>query len=176
MTEWFLALVGAIALGAPSGAQSNESVVPMSENTLELADGAAPPRARISDLAWLAGHWEGEGLGGESAETWSRPLSDRMYGTYTLTKGHGVEFSEAMLLVEEEGTLVLKLKHFDSDFIGWEERSDHVRFPLVRVGDEEAWFRGLTFRRSGDVLRVFLVLTDDGERSEHEFRFERVPM
>ena len=175
MKRRMLWILGICALAAGSSAQP-ESVVRLSENTFELADGAPAPAARISDLGWLVGHWEGEGLGGQSAETWSRPLSDRMYGTYTLTKEDGVVFSEAMLLVEEEGTLVLKLKHFDPDFIGWEEKADMVRFPLVRLGPGEACFRGLTFRRRGESLSIFLVLTEAGKSSEHAFRLRRTPL
>ena len=168
-----MALLGFLTLAATASTQSPAPAVKNSENTQKLADGATSPPANITDVAWLAGYWIGEGLGGVSIETWSPPQGDRMYGTFTLTKEAGVVFSEAMLLVEEKGSLLLKVKHFNPDFTGWEEKDDFVSFPLVGMGDNEAFFSGLTFRRNGDALSVFLVLSSGGERTEHAFRFQR---
>ncbi len=145
------------------------------ENTLRLDEGAARPAATIADVAWLAGYWRGPGLGGVSEEIWSLPSGDRMHGIYTLSKEDGLVFWEAMTLVEEEGSLVLKIKHFTPEFVGWEEKDGHLRFPLVRLGEKEAWFRGLTFRRTGDdALVIYIALSQQGERNEHEIRLERV--
>ncbi len=60
--------------------------------------------------------------------------------------------------------------------MGWEEKDKFVRFPLVRLADNEAYFSGLTFRREGEELLIYIVLVRDGERTEHELRFERVPL
>lgn len=147
-----------------------------SANTLKLADGATSPKAKIGELAWLAGLWEGSGLGGVSREIWAPPQTDRMYGTFTLEKEGKLVFSEAMLLVEEAGSVVLKIKHFNPDFTGWEEKDGFVRFPLVRLGEHSAYFGGLTLRRQGESLTVYLVLTEGEERTEHVFSFERVPL
>ena len=145
------------------------------ENTLRLDDGAARPAAKIGDVAWMAGYWRGPGLGGVSEEIWSQPSDGRMHGIYTLSKEEGLVFWEAMTLVEEEGSLVLKVKHFTPEFVGWEEKEDNVAFPLVRLGENEAWFRGLTFRRTSDrELLIHIALSQGGERSEHEIRLERV--
>ena len=44
---------------------------PQTPNTVRLAADAPRPKAQIKDLAWLAGRWEGEGLGGTMDEVWS---------------------------------------------------------------------------------------------------------
>lgn len=54
----------------------------MTANTLKLAPGQSSPPATIADMAWLAGHWKGDGLGGRSEETWSPPEGGVMLGTY----------------------------------------------------------------------------------------------
>ena len=98
-----------------------------------------------------------------------------MQGIFTLSKDGSLSFSEAMTLVEEEGSLILKVKHFTPEFVGWEEKEDYVSFPLVKLGENEAYFRGLTFRRKGaDELSIYIVLTSKGERTEHEIKLERV--
>ena len=69
-------------------------------------------------MAWLAGYWRGTGLGGECEELWSEPLADRMLGSFALVRDDKLVFSEALELVEEEGSLVLKIRHFDAGFDG----------------------------------------------------------
>jgi hypothetical protein len=147
---------------------------PLTENTMKLADGASSPAASISDVSWLSGYWRGTGFGGDLEEVWSRPSADRMHGIFTLTQKHKPIFSEAMLLVEEDGSLALKVKHFNPDFTGWEEKDDFVRFRLVRLGENEAYFHGLTFRRDSDALSIYIVMTREGVRTEHVLKFERI--
>lgn len=164
-------LIAALSLGAtvPATAQTANS-----ENTLKLDEGASRPAARIADLAWLAGYWRGPGLGAECEEIWSLPAGDRMQGIFTLGQEGKLTFSEAMTLVEEEGSLVLKVKHFTPEFVGWEEKDGFVSFPLVRLGENEAYFRGLTFRRKGAELLIYIVLKSGDEKTEHELKLSRV--
>lgn len=147
----------------------------VSNNTLQLDEETPRPAARIADVAWMAGYWRGEGLGGSCEEIWTLPAGDRMQGIFTLSREDGLSFSEAMTLVEEEGSLVLKVKHFTPEFVGWEEKEDFISFPLVKLGDQVAWFRGLTFRRKGDSeLLIYISLTSQGKRTEHELKLRRV--
>ena len=55
-------------------------------------------------------------------------------------------FTEHMYLVEEEGTLVLRLKHFNEDLTGWEEKHDILTFRLVATKACAAYFQALTLR------------------------------
>ena len=36
----------------------------LTEHTLQLTEGATGPSAKVTDFAWLEGHWEAEALGG----------------------------------------------------------------------------------------------------------------
>lgn len=144
-----------------------------SEHTLRLDEGASSPKAEIEEMAWLAGYWRGEGLGGVTEEIWGTPLGDRMMGSFALSKNDTLVFSEAMMLVEEAGSLIFKLKHFNADFSGWEEKDDFVQFPLVRLGDREAFFSGLTVKRDGETLRAFVVVGGGGDPKELVFTFTR---
>lgn len=165
-----------VAIFVLSGVTSAGAQIENSANTLKRNPEAAPVAAKIGDVAWLTGYWKGDGLGGISEELWMPPMADRMYGTYTLVKDDAVVFTETMLLVESEGSLVLRVKHFDPAFIGWEEKDGYVSFPLVKLADNEAYFNGLTFRRNGDELTIYLVLTSGGERTEHAFRLKRLAL
>lgn len=165
-------LVFTLALLLAATLEAAEAPTP--GNTISLAEGAAPPPAKISDLAWLSGYWQGEGFGGICEEVWGKPSGDRMHGYFSLRNDKGHVFSEAMMLVEENGSLVLKLKHFRPDFVGWEEKDKFVSFKLVRLGELEAFFSGLTFRRADDQLSIYLRLVEDGKTREETFTFTRM--
>lgn len=163
-----------VAVAAAFAQAETPTVAPVeAPRTLSLADGASPAPARIADLSWLSGYWQGEGLGGTCEEVWGRALGDRMTGFFTLVEKGSFSFSEAITLVEEEGSLALKLKHFGPDFTGWEEKDQNVTFRLVRLGENEAFFDGLTYRRSGDTLFVYVRLGAEGKVREETFTFRR---
>ena len=63
-----LTLLIAVCLGsATSGSVLGQD--PYTENTLTAAEGFQPPEAKIDDLAWIAGHWHGEAMGGQFEES-----------------------------------------------------------------------------------------------------------
>jgi hypothetical protein len=131
----------------------------LTEGTLALDEDGISPPATIEQVAWIAGHWRGEGLGGLNEEVWAPPLAGTMTGMYKLVRDGVVAFYEILTIAEEHGSLVLRLKHFNPDLTGWEEKDEVVSFRLVRLEDGVAWFDGLTFRRLGpDELRVHLAV------------------
>ena len=141
-----------------------------------LDDGAGPPPATIADLAWLAGRWEGAGIGGAIAvESWLPPLGDTMVGTFVQADGAGgVMFSEHMHVVSHNGSLELRLKHFNGDLTGWEDKEGMVRFPLVTLGHCAAHFDGLAMQCEGENgLRIAVRMAEAGEVSELVFHFTR---
>ena len=141
------------------------------ENTLKLADGRKGEKAVIADMAWLAGSWSGEGLGGVSEEVWGPPAGGVMVGTYRLIKKGKPVFYEMCWMLETEGTLVLRLKHFDPDLTGWEEKDKTVDFKFVKKDGNRAYFSGLTFERAGaGELRIYLAMKQkDGTLREELF-------
>ena len=144
-------------------------------NTIPAPAGQPGPKASVKDFEWLAGEWVGTGLGGVSEETWSAPAGGAMMGMYRLLMNGGVSFYEFMNLLEENGSVVLKLKHFNADLTGWEEKDRFVSFRLAKLGTNEAWFGGLTFRRvAADRLEIFLAIRDkSGTVREEKFLMER---
>jgi hypothetical protein len=140
-----------------------------------LGDQPSPP-ATLSVMAWLAGSWQGEGLGGVSEEIWSEPRGGVMMGMFRSLKQDQPVFYEFLMFVEEKGTVVLKLKHFNPDFSGWEEKGAFVTFRLAKVEERAVHFDGLSFIREGDdSLRIYLLLRDSktGLVREEEFRMRR---
>jgi hypothetical protein len=136
----------------------------------------APPAARIGDVAWIAGHWQGEAFGGMAEEMWSPPFGGSMMGMYKMVKDAAVVFYEFLTIVEDGDSLLLKLKHFDAALNGWEEKDVSIEFPLVACSANEVYFDGLTFRLADrDTLEAYVLLKrQDGEPEEVGFLYARV--
>ena len=162
---WMAAL--ALAMAAPLAAQETRVGEP----------GFTPPPATIHQMWWLEGLWQGEGIeGARATESWLPPTGTTMVGTFIQqTAEGGIMFSEHMHIIEEGGSLVLKLKHFNADLTGWEDKEGMVTFRLLGAEFCSAYFSGLTLRCDGsDKLVVAVRMKSDGpEPKELLFRFDR---
>lgn len=149
----------------------------MAQETRPIPDDYEAPAAQLEEFSWLVGQWEGPGIGGNLAlESWLPPTGNTMVGTFVQTDtGGNIQFSEHMYLMEDDGTVVLRLKHFNPDLTGWEERDDMTSFRLVSVEPCAAYFGGLTLRCEGDngLLVAVRMRSSAGEVSELVFDFER---
>ena len=122
----------------------------------ELADQA------LSPLAWLAGRWVGTGPGGEVEEIWSPVAGGEMLGIFRSIEDGVPVFYEFRSVRVEAGRVVLRLKHFDPDFSGWEMRGDSVDFALETWGENGARFDGIQFLRRGDDGMLVQIWTEPG--------------
>ena len=118
--------------------------------SLAAAQTPSPP-AKLADVAWLEGYWSGEGFGGAADESWLPPRAGVMLGVFRSLKPDGSpSFYEILGIEETEGSLRLVVKHFNPDWVGWEEKDKAVRLRLTRISPAEAAFGGVVFRRTGE--------------------------
>ena len=147
------------------------------EETRRLAPEAEPAPATLEDVVFLIGRWSGEGIGGaEAHEHWFPPTGTTMVGTFIQEDAEGgISFTEHLYIVEEEGTLVLRLKHFNPDLSSWEEREDTTDFRFVEAEPCAAYFNGLTLKCDGqDGLLAAVAMQRNGQPAgELVFRFKR---
>lgn len=142
------------------------------KNTLRFDETAGSPKADLSAVAWIAGHWRGEGLGGVAEEIWTPPLGGSMMAAFKLTVNDQVKFYELETIMEQEDTLILRLKHFSSNLHGWEEKQDTVDFKLVKVTDDKVFFDGMTFEKvSDEEMNVYVIVGDEGANQETKFNY-----
>lgn len=133
------------------------------------------PAATIEDVAWIAGQYECEAFGGTAHEVWSEPRADNMLGMFQLIDGPSVSFYEIMSIRALDGSLMLRLKHFDKNLHGWEEKDETIDFPLVKLEKNKAYFDGLTFERVGRKrLNVYVAIKNKGETEEVLFAYKRI--
>ena len=142
----FGAALAAFALAGAAAAQDSVPETRLGE------DGFESPPATLKQMDWLVGQWAGDGIQGAPAmESWLPPMGGTMVGTFVQMTGANpsdqeIMFTEHLYLMEEEGTLVLRLKHFNADLTGWEEKDDMLTFRLVAMEECAAYFRALTLR------------------------------
>ncbi|QIQ87574.1 DUF6265 family protein [Erythrobacter sp.] len=167
---WLAALAALATAGTGQAEEPTE--------TRLAVEGATPPPATLAQVDWLVGQWAGTGIGDAPAqENWLPPAGGTMVGTFVQQDEDGeVRFTEHVYLMEEDGSLVLRLKHFNADLTGWEEKDDMVTFRLAAIEPCAAFFHGLTLRcadpaKPGEGL-VAAVRMESGE--ELVFRYEPI--
>lgn len=144
------------------------------EHTFKLDDPDTRTPATLDDVAWMVGAWTGDAFGGTFEEVWNPASSGSMVGMFKVISDDGVSFYELMLLVEEEGSLGLKVKHFTADFVAWETKEDYVHFRLVRIDPDAVHFSGLSFYRvSADEIHAYIALHDDDKVWEEKLVYRR---
>lgn len=166
-----------LALGALALAQ------PLAASETRLGeDGFVSPPGSLADMAWLIGQWSGEGIDGAPAmESWLPPTGGTMVGTFIQTRAgedgaQAIMFTEHMYLMPEGDSLALRLKHFNADLTGWEDKLEMTTFRLVAIEHCAAYFHALTLRCDGEDGLVVAVRmkSDKPDPQELVFRFKRM--
>ncbi len=144
------------------------------EHTYQLDDSEFRPTASLADVSWLVGSWSGEAFGSNFEEVWNPASAGSMVGMWKLLKDDQVVFYELMLLVEEEGSLSIKVKHFSEDFTAWEDKEEFIQFRLVKIAADEVHFAGISFYRIDDnEIHSYIVMKHDGEVREEKMTYIR---
>lgn len=129
----------------------------------------------INKLDWLEGSWVTEKWGGVMEEYWSAPSGNTIIGMYRFTVNDTVNFTEHFMIIEEEGNLILKLKHFDKNFHGWEEKNKYVEFPFIEMKNNYVKFDGIVYELvNKDTLKAYVNLDRESEGKIEEFVYNRI--
>lgn len=137
-----------------------------------MEEGQESPQASLNDIDWLAGYWKGEAFGGITEEIWSKPLGGSMMGSFKLVVDEQVSFYELMTITEFENSLLLRIKHFDWELVGWEEKDKSVEFRLVEVTPDAIYFDGLSMKKINEnEIKVYVVIENEGKQNEIEFHY-----
>jgi len=144
---------------------------------LSLPPGAASPPAVIADVAWIAGDWTCEALGGVAEEFWQGPNAGAMLASFRMIRDGKPSFYELATISEENGSLVCRIAHFDVNLKQWEKEKDGGQvFRLVKIEGQTAWFDGITYSRRDDGgLDVWVLIHGkDGSTREALFPYQPV--
>lgn len=142
--------------------------------TLSFSETPKPTTANefdINDYTWLVGSWAGDGFGGTSHEIWEKPVNGTMMGMYRHIDAEGELVFYEFMLLDETG---LRLKHFNPNLTGWEEKDDMTTFEMIRFSEDKIELKGLTFERTSDnEMVISLRMTQGGESRTEVFNMKR---
>lgn len=125
-------------------------LVVVGEGGKEVLDPNKRLEPKLENIAWLAGNWKGEALGGQVEENWSQPTGGSMMAAFKLIKDDKVVFYEIEIIREVENSLILQLKHFNNNLTGWETKDETVDFPLKEITPNKIVFEGMSFEKVND--------------------------
>ncbi|TLP76982.1 DUF6265 family protein [Maribacter sp. ACAM166] len=141
------------------------------QNTISFEEGMTSPEATLTNIAWLTGHWKGEAFGGVTEEIWSPPAGGTMMFSFRLIADGVINFYEFGHILEKEGTLILQLKHFGGNLMGWEEKDKTVDFRLIKVENNKLYFDDFSIERISDQEINMYVVISEADDSENEVQF-----
>ena len=77
-------------------------------------------------------------------------------------------------MIQENETIMFRLKHFDGKLKGWEEKDETQDFALVKIEKDAVYFNDFTIKRiSEDHIIFYVVIDSDGKSEEVEFKYFR---
>lgn len=147
-TLWLMVMLA----GGSAGPACDAGSAATGPETARVAAAKAPAAhiaAVIEDAAFLQGDWVAmrPGRGGEelTQEVWSGPAGNNMMGMFRWLAPNGTaRVFEILTISEEEGTLVLRLRHQDALGRAWEPQDRPATLHLSRLEGRLAEFRDTT--------------------------------
>ena len=135
----------------------------------------------LSPLAFLTGRWVGAGHAEVQEENWSPVIGNSMTGSFRVVQSGRPVFYEFWVVEVDQNRPVLKLKHFNADLAGWEEKNASIKMPLISTAEGDAVFAeeddsvSLHYHRIGDMLTCTVHHVRNGKASDEKFTLTRVP-
>jgi hypothetical protein len=97
-----------------------------------------------------------------------------MIGHFQMVKDGKAQFFEFVEIKEENGSLAYRVKHFNPDLTGWEEKEKFISFQLVAIEGDNIYFDGLTIERVGpDTAIHWILLGRKGELKVEKLVYRR---
>lgn len=125
------------------------------------------------DFSWLQGTWNGPGFGGTFEEVWAAPdANGKTMGMFRFIDEKGaIQFYEFWVL-DETG---MKLKHFNPDFVGWEEKDGFIDFSMISAEKNKLTLKGLIYELQSDGTMKITLDMKHGDKVETEvFHLKKV--
>lgn len=150
-------------------------VLPLSENGQD-----GQPQPTLKDFAWLSGRWTATLPNGDQLEeVWTASAKDLMASFRWADKEGKAKFYELIVVTEEKGKLVLRLRHFNPDFTAWEEKTKPMVAEAVTATPDKVVFQVngdakvlLTYERTGP--DAFTATLDRPNQPPMKLQFQRV--
>lgn len=132
--------------------------------------------AGLADVDWLVGYWIGDMPEGPVEQVFLPPSKGQLPSFVRATNPDGIIFYEISNIMEKEGTIFIRLRHFTPELAGWEDVSGPIDRKLIAIDGDTTYFDRVSFQRTGpDSYTVyFLNMEGEEERDTLVIPFHRV--
>jgi len=120
---------------------------------LSATGAAAPPPARIDQMAWLAGQWREQGSSDRIDAFLLPPASGTMAGVFRRVRGGQVTTYALAVVEEAKGSLILRTRTFDSTLRGRQSQDTPSAQELVSISPNEIRFEKASTPSPGSISR-----------------------
>ena len=108
-------------------------------------------------MGWLEGNWKSSGQEITIQESWIRNGAYSMMCVASILENNEIILFEICTITEEEGTLVLRIRHFDKKLNAWEDKKTPLEKKLVKIEKNRFYFDGYTFEKTDkDQITLFI--------------------
>lgn len=127
--------------------------------------------AKIADLGFFQGAWQGTFQGGPIETYWSAPAANNLMGSLRMIRDGKIRLYEILVLEQTDAGVTLLVRHFQPGLVPQEEKDRPDRYVLIEQGADRAVFekvggdpvRVIWERRPGPVLAVARGTQKDGQ-------------
>ena len=132
----------------------------------------------LQKLKWLTGNWRGNTSSGLVDEVWSIPIGNSMTGMFRIIKYDKIVLSQMQMITIENNQLILKLRHFNSDFKSWETKNEWVSFPIEKVSYGNILFKGMRYSldEKGQLVVKMFTTGKDGKVNNQEVKMRKLDL
>lgn len=131
----------------------------------------APIRgAKLEDLSFLTGKWRASNDGETTEEIWGSVQGDSIVGHCHSVQNSKSTLYELIAVVKVGSELVMRIKHFKSGFVPWDEKAEPGDLNLIKVAKNEATFQNrsddmvtINYKRTGDMLTAEVTVLRNGQ-------------
>lgn len=156
-------------------------LIPFVPASAQAPGPSASPKATLADVAFITGQWADASEKHLSEEVWTAPSGDSMVGMWRYVADGKMQTFAVLSIREEAGGPVLRMRHFDAEFVAREEKAAAVVLPLVEKGERYVRFEGPAVGSPGLVTMVYKRdrdeltgrMTKEGKSEEFRFRLKR---
>lgn len=140
-----------------------------------ISNGQQTGNAALKSLAFLSGRWVSEKYAEVQEENWSPVTGNSIIGSFRIVHDDRPIFYEFWVVEVDENRPVLKLKHFNTDLAGWEDKNTSTKMPLTSHSEDDAVFAeadgsvSLHYHRIGDRLTCTVHHVRSGKASDEIF-------
>ena len=146
-----------------------------------VSHGQQVRNSALKPLAFLSGRWVSENGPEVQEENWSQVSGDSMVGSFRIVQGGKPVFYEFWAVELDENRPVLKLKHFNANLVGWEEKTVSIKMPLLSNSENDVVFAeqdgsvSLHYHRMGVSLTCTVHHVKNGKTNDETFTLTRTP-